>query len=84
MRLIGTSRISNASEPAKSWLSIWYAEVKHAKWKSNSDIKNQFPTVTHTNETKFTFDISDSNLLLDTEIYLDKGIALVSGIRKKK
>ncbi|HUX49283.1 MAG TPA: type II toxin-antitoxin system HigB family toxin [Spirochaetia bacterium] len=62
---------------SKPGLEAWYAEVKHAHWKSPTDVLSQFPKARIVGKDRILFDILGNRYRLVVRVNYVAGIVLI-------
>ncbi|MDF1569613.1 MAG: type II toxin-antitoxin system HigB family toxin [Spirochaetaceae bacterium] len=80
MRIIAKKTLNDfsASHPrAKGSLDSWFIEAKHAVWKTPSDIKSRFPSVSFLKDNRVFFNISGNKYRVLCRIRYESGIIFI-------
>lgn len=62
---------------AKSPLSAWYAEVKHADWKTSDEIVKCYPYADPIKDNRVVFNIKGNDYRLIVKIHYNTGIIFI-------
>lgn len=80
MRIISRKKIRKFGEKhtdARSALESWYADAKHANWKTPSDIKNIYNNACFVGTTRVVFNIKGNKYRLVAVIQFEYGIVYI-------
>lgn len=80
MRIISRSQIREFSEShsdAKEALDCWFHEVRHADWKSWTDIKSRDPTASPLGNDRYVFNIKGNTYRIIAVIHFASKIVFI-------
>lgn len=81
MRLIGRERLvqlQDGGEHLQKWVCSWASEIADAHWKHASDVRSQFPAVSHQGGGQFQFRVGKWAISL--LIAFPQGVALITDL----
>jgi mRNA interferase HigB len=80
MRIIKVKTLTDYWEKhpdVKSSLSAWYAEAKHASWKTSDDIVKSYPYADPIKDNRVVFNIKGNDYRLIVKIHYNTGIIFI-------